>query len=338
MAEFGVGSSTLYDLKKQKVKLLSFVGSTDGSSTKIEKRKTLKGPKLGELDRELYLWFQARRSEGKAVSGPALIDEAKKLKDRLGIEDMSDFSVGWLRNFKQRHGIRRLKVQGDRRSADTAAANSFNPSLGNMGLHLNRCIYNADETALFWRCLPTSTQSAHTEAVGFKLNKDRLTILPCANAAGTHKCKLFVVGRFKKPWAFENLVHFPVHYDATQRAWMTAALFSWWFHHCFVPEVKQHLRDQGIPEDSKVILILDNSRAHPPAQELVSGNIFAVFLPPNVTSLIQPMDQGIIANIKHIYKAAFLRKLLNADMDIPTFQRSFDLRDGYTALPWRGRV
>ena len=64
MGEYGVGSSTLYDLKKQKDKLLSFVGSTDGPSGKIEKRKTLKGVKLGELDRGLYLWFQARRSEG----------------------------------------------------------------------------------------------------------------------------------------------------------------------------------------------------------------------------------------------------------------------------------
>ena len=343
MAEFGVGPSTLYDFKKQKVKLLSFVASADGPSAKIGKRKTLKESKLGELDRGLYLWFQARRSEGKAVSRPALIDEAKKLKDSPGIEEECDFSVGWLRNFKQRHGIRGLKVQGEKYSADTAAADSFSEEFLSLiredGVTPEQA-YNADETALFWQWLPTSTLSAHTEteAVGFKLNKDRLTILPCANAAGTHECKLFVVGRFKKPRAFKILVHFPIHYDATQSAWMTAALFSWWFHHCFVPEVKQHLRDQGMPEDSKVILILDNCRAHPPAQELVSGNIFAVFLPANVTSLIQPMDQGIIANIKHIYKAAFLRKLVNADMNVPTFQRSFDFQHVVysVALSWKG--
>ena len=230
--------------------MLSFVGSTDGPSGKIEKRKTLKGAKLGELDRGLYLWFQARRSEGKAVSGPALIDEARKLKDRLGIEEECEFSVGWLRNFKMRHEIRRLKVQGERRSADTAAADSFSTEflalIREHGVTPQR-VYNADETALFWRCLPTSTMSAHTEteAVGFKLNKDRLTILPCSNAAGTHNCKLFVVGQYKKPRAFKNMVHFPVHYDASESAWMTQGLFSWWFHHCFVPEVKQHLRDQG---------------------------------------------------------------------------------------------
>ena len=42
MAEYGVGSSTLYDLKKQD-KRLSFVASTEGLTGKNQKRKTLKG-------------------------------------------------------------------------------------------------------------------------------------------------------------------------------------------------------------------------------------------------------------------------------------------------------
>ena len=50
MEEFGVSSSTLYDLKKQKDKLLSFVGSTECPTKKIEKRKTLKGSSMPELD------------------------------------------------------------------------------------------------------------------------------------------------------------------------------------------------------------------------------------------------------------------------------------------------
>ena len=111
----------------------------------------------------------------------------KNFKDRLGIEEECDFSVGWLRNFKQRHGILRLKVQGKRRSADTAAADSFSEEFLSLirehGVTPEQ-VYNADETALFWQCLPTSTLSAHTEteAVGFKLSKDKLTILPCAKA------------------------------------------------------------------------------------------------------------------------------------------------------------
>ena len=148
MAEYGVGSSTLYDLKKQKDKLLSFVASTDSPTAKIEKRKSLKRSKMGELDHALYMWFQTRRSEGKAMSGPALIDEAKKLKGDLGIQEECNFSVGWLHNFKEWHDICRLKVQGERNSADHEAAENFSHEF----LHLFRKhkvspeqIYNADE-------------------------------------------------------------------------------------------------------------------------------------------------------------------------------------------------
>ena len=80
-----------------------------------------------------------------------------------------------------------------------------------------------------------------------------------------------------------------------------------------------------------MLLILDNCRAHPPAQELVSCNIFACFLPPNVTPLIQPMDQGIISNLKHIYKSAFPRNLVSTDMNVPEFQKNFDFKDAIYA-------
>ena len=340
IAEYGVGSSTLYNLKKQKDKLLSFVASTEGPTGKIQKRKTLKGPQMVDLDQALYFWFQARRLEGKAESGPALIDEAKKLKNDLRIEGECTFSMGWLQNFKERHDTRRLKVQGEQQSADHDAASNFSEEFR----HLIRehyvtpeQVYKADETALFWHCLSMSTLSAYTEreAVGFKVNKDRVTLLPCANAAGTHKCKLFVVGRYKKQRPFKNMVHPPVHYDKSENALITAALFKWWFYHCFVPEVKEHLRQQQLPEDSKVILLLDNCRTHPPANELVSGNIFAD--PLSIASFIQPMDQGIISNIKHIYKSAFLRQLVNTDMNVPEFQKSFDLKEAIyaVALAWK---
>ena len=150
MAENRVGSSTLYDLKKQD-NLLSLVASTEGPTGKIQKRKTLKAPQMQALDRALYLWFQARHSEGKAVSGPALIDEAKKLKDDLGIERECTFSMGWLRNFKERHGIRRLKVQGERQSAHHDADDNFSEEFRRLIREHNvspEQVYNADETAL----------------------------------------------------------------------------------------------------------------------------------------------------------------------------------------------
>jgi len=43
---------------------------------------------------------------------------------------------------------------------------------------------------------------------------------------------------------------------------------------------------------------LDNAPSHPSEEELMKRDIKAIFLPPNVTSLIQPMDQGVIEWLK----------------------------------------
>lgn len=61
-----------------------------------------------------------------------------------------------------------------------------------------------------------------------------------------------------------------------------------------------------------------------------------MFLPPNVTSLIQPMDQSVIESLKRHYKQIFLRKLLLADFAnpsrIPNFLKQWNLSDTIFAL------
>ena len=47
-------------------------------------------------------------------------------------------------------------------------------------------IFNTDETGLYWSCLSTHTLAGCDEknASGFKMNKEQLTVLLCANASG----------------------------------------------------------------------------------------------------------------------------------------------------------
>ena len=91
----------------------------------------------------------------------------------------------------------------------------------------------------------------------------------------------------------------PVVYSAQKNAWMEASIFHEWFHNHFVPYIQERFGD-----DCEAVLLLDNCAAHPDVEELVSesGRIAAKFLPPNVTSLIQPMDQGVLVALKRIYK------------------------------------
>lgn len=70
---------------------------------------------------------------------------------------------------------------------------------------------------------------------------------------------------------------------------MDQDIFHEWFHHHFEPGVKDHFKKIGIDENCKAILLLDNCRTHPHECELVSGNISTIYLPANVTYLIQPI-------------------------------------------------
>ena len=45
------------------------------------------------------------------------------------------------------------------------------------------------------------------------------------------------------------------------------------------------------------------------------SNVTLVFLPPNVTSVVQPLDQGIIASFKIQYKKKLLRWVLSQHDD-----------------------
>uniref|UniRef100_A0A1X7UYL5 DDE-1 domain-containing protein n=1 Tax=Amphimedon queenslandica TaxID=400682 RepID=A0A1X7UYL5_AMPQE len=105
----------------------------------------------------------------------------------------------------------------------------------------------------------------------------------------------------------------PVLYTSHSNAWMTAAQFTEWFHETFVPHVQENLHKLG--EEPRAVLVLDNCFAHAVPEDLVSknGKIFAQFLPPNVTALIQPMDQGVIQAVKKRYKKLLRRLIIEDD-------------------------
>ena len=124
-----------------------------------------------------------------------------------------------------------------------------------------------------------------------------------------------------KPRCFSgmNMSTLPVHYYSQKKGWMVRAIFTDWFFKHFVPEVKQYLQSKSLPP--KALLLLDNVPSHPPISSLISmdGGIKCLFLPPNVTSLIQPMDQGVLENIERKYKRDLLRKLLLQSSDEISF-------------------
>ncbi|GFY28059.1 tigger transposable element-derived protein 1 [Trichonephila clavipes] len=102
--------------------------------------------------------------------------------------------------------------------------------------------------------------------------------------------KPLLINKSLRPRALKgkDLKQLPVHWMANSKAWMTTAIFTEWFNNCFVPEVEAYMKEKYL--DFKVLLTVDNAASHP---QLEHPNVQLVFLPPNTTSLIQPLDQDL---------------------------------------------
>ncbi|CAB4068344.1 unnamed protein product [Lepeophtheirus salmonis] len=61
----------------------------------------------------------------------------------------------------------------------------------------------------------------------------------------------------------------------------------------------------------------EGTKNHPKCV-ITFSNVKAVFFPPNTTSHLQPMDAGIIQNVKLVYKMSMLRSILVAMDDCNT--------------------
>ena len=112
--------------------------------------------------------------------------------------------------------------------------------------------------------------SVHNRTDGTKKAKDRVKINACANASGTIKLPLLLIG--KNPRCFHNLNKeaLPVVYQNQANAWVNRDIFQDWFFDCFVPAMQQRLKELG--QEEMAILLLDNCSAHQSEDELISAD------------------------------------------------------------------
>ncbi|KAE8740340.1 hypothetical protein FOCC_FOCC014148 [Frankliniella occidentalis] len=64
----------------------------------------------------------------------------------------------------------------------------------------------------------------------------------------------------------------------------------------------------------------------------ISDRIEVVFLPPNTTSLIQPMDQGVIVKTKRLFQGKLLRRVLKCPGGLVEFYKNYTIRDAIEML------
>nr|XP_032828655.1 tigger transposable element-derived protein 7-like isoform X2 [Petromyzon marinus] len=299
VAEYNVGRSTVYDVKYAKHKLLKFQLETSEEVT--EKRTRMDHSiKYRDIEEATMEWYKQQRAAGFPIRSFDIQGAAKRFASVFNIEDFSA-STGWLYRFRRRHGVERMKVSGESLGTHVKPVGPFGRSLKDTipGENLSDFqVCSGDGTGFCQRGLPSATQAGRHEAQlpGRNIPKGRLGVLFCANADGSHRVPVAVVGKSKRPRVLRECVDsLSVTYYASASAWLTAAAFERWFHRDFVPAVVKFQQANGACSgDVRALLLLDNTSARlveePPSSRC--GRVKVVILPRNTARRFQPVDQA----------------------------------------------
>jgi len=334
---YGLNESTIRYIKKDEANIRSTVAVNYCQSAK--RVVTARNKNIVRMESALALWITDCREKNIPLDTNTIREKARKLYRQFagvagteGDDDEDDpddpqpgpstaadpiefkASKGWFDRFQKRFNLKSVSLHGEAASADKEAAEkypeTFKAIIEEKGYRPEQ-VFNMDETGLFWKKMPSRTfiMMEEAQAPGFKAQKDRLTLIMCGNAAG-FMLKTGLIYKSANPRAMKNKNKnlLPVHWMHNPKAWITKLLTSDWFHQCFIPQAKMYLSNLGM--EFKVLLLMDNAGGHP--LDLSYEGVQIEFLPANTTSLIQPMDQGVIRAFKALYIRNALQNLVEA--------------------------
>ncbi|XP_064361652.1 tigger transposable element-derived protein 3-like isoform X2 [Dromaius novaehollandiae] len=292
---FGVSQPQICRIIKNKERILS-----EWHQNSNPERKRKREGKDVAVEAALLRWVESARAADLPVNGPLLQVKAKNLAEALGKPDF-DASSSWLARFKVRHNITFKKPPRDKKDAEQPTAEHWAgavlPDL--LRSYAPSEIYSCGETGVLFRAAPPGALPAEPAARGERAGPgDRLTLLLCTNADGSEKAALLAVGQSAGPRCLRgvNPARMPWTYRASGLARMTAPLFAEWLQ-----EFNEEMQRKG----KSVVLFLDKHEAHP---YLELSNVRMVFVPP-AAALAQPLDRGVIRDLKGHYRRRLLTRL-----------------------------
>lgn len=308
--KYGIGKTQVYKLFKHRATL-----DFDKGVPNYSKLITTKS-KYPDIDKAVYDWMcSIRKTIGNRRPLPvsrALIQARAILEAKL--RNISNFSAsdGWFYRFRWRYNIcNSVRLSGEAGQVDindaTKEIDKLKLSISSGGFEKAN-IFNMDETGLFFKTIPSRTYLVDGESkksargTKYMKAKDRVTVILCANATGTCKITPVVIGKAKKPRCFRlNPPQLP--YYSQKSAWNDSVLFKKWWTEIFLQEIRAWT-------SSPVALLMDGFSGHERECQDPIGQVTVFYFPPNVTSIFQPLDQGIISAFKTKYKGYVLEKLV----------------------------
>ena len=318
---FECGKTQVYCILKKKA---SIVEQYESNASDDRCRNRNRASRFSEVNKMLYDWYLVAVRKNIYPDGPILCQKALKIAEQLQIVDFKA-SNGWLEKFKARYNLRKMVVSGESEEVSGATVDSWKECLPEILSGIDACnIWNMDETGCFWKALLTSGMAEKGKICsGGKMSKVRVTVAFFVSASGSKEMPV-VIGKSEKPRCFKRVEksNLPVQYYNQPKAWMSGNIM-----HSILQQLNRRLSLEG----RQILLLMDNAGCHPDNLTDKYSNIKIVFLPPNTTSVIQPLDLGIIKNFKVHYRRLLLLHVL-AKIDEPDISSAHDVTKSVTLL------
>ena len=323
---FECGKTQIGKILKDKNSLLTQYES-NASGSRIHTSKSCRASEYDDVNKALYDWFLMAVSKNIHPSGPILIEKAKELANKLGKPNFKG-SRGWLEKWKRKYNVHQMRVSGESGDVSGLTVSSWKERLPEIvkGYEPDD-IWNMDESGVFWRALPENGFGQKgKQCKGGKKSKQRVTVAFFVTAAGNKEKPVFI-------WESETprcLKRFdksvlPVSYFNQSKAWMTGQIME---------VVLGKLNRRLSASKRSILLFMDNAGCHPEDLNGKFSNIKVVFLPANTTSVLQPLDLGIIKNFKAYYCRYLLKYVLSKIDECDTATDVVKSVDILMALRW----
>lgn len=215
------------------------------SCTNLKQKRQRKGF-YDNTEKPLAAWFDQQRQKNAVVSSLVLLNKAKEFA--LAFNEDFESDTNWLFRWRKRQNIKIGKIHGEISENNKEGASTYiNDILPDLIRDYEpQDITNADESALYYKALPTSTHyRPDVPPVGHKSQKVRFTLLFICNSTGSFK-RVYVIGKTKNPRCLKN-VKSPIPYYSNKMAWMTTILWK---------EILQSLNEEMRKEIEKLFYLL----------------------------------------------------------------------------------
>ncbi|XP_043592561.1 jerky protein homolog-like [Bombus pyrosoma] len=334
--KYNIALTTVGKIKVRNAEITAeFQNSSAAASSSA---KYLKKPQGMELEKFLYQWYLRNKDKNIRVTGPVISKKAMEFTEKLQGESTFTASARWVSKFKSRYHIREKDVDEHFRMTNQAEAditkNDFEQLLLNEGYSLEN-VYNADNIGVMWRAVPEETCIFHCERTKTSKRrfKEKVTTFLCVNATGSHRLPILIIAGIEKSLRNKNIdiEDLPIMYRANTRGWMDRKIFNEWFDECFLKSIIERQIKTGRRE--KTLLLLDNASLDHESGLVSTKDEFVniMYFSFDATPLIQPMDHGIIACFKRMYR----KELLETIMPLPYYHTEDELIINHDKLKFR---